>query len=114
MIIGSACHADSSLLIGEWQCKFEAKDAYSEYSVDGELTVNRDTTYRLLAKTSGPGLVDIGTWDLNGDELVLHREFHIASGIKEPSKRTTTHSIITLNNNNLAFTKGKGTLTCVK
>ena len=106
----SLCHADSSLLVGEWQCKFTSEII----DADEVFTVNQDATYKLVANVFGSEMVDIGKWSLNGNELTLHREIHITGGKEEPSDRTVTYSITKLDNNNLAFPKGKGNLTCTK
>jgi hypothetical protein len=110
LAISSVCHADSSLLIGEWQCKFTSEII----DADEVFTVNQDATYRLATNVMGAEMVDIGKWNLNGNELTLHREIHITRGKEEPSDRTVTYALTTLDNNNLVFQKGQGTLTCTK
>jgi hypothetical protein len=110
MAMSSVCLADNSLLIGEWQCKFTSEII----DADEVFTVNPDATYKLAVNLFGSELVDIGKWSVSGNELVLHREAHIAGGKKEPSDHTSTHSITTLENNKLVFTKGQGISTCTK
>jgi hypothetical protein len=104
------CHADSSLLIGEWQCKFTSEII----DADEVFTVNQDATYKLAANVMGTEMVDIGKWNLTGNELTLQRETHITRGKEEPSNRTVTYTLTKLDNNNLVFQKGQGTLTCTK
>jgi hypothetical protein len=110
MTISSVCHADSSLLVGEWQCKFES----DIIDADEVFTINQDATYKLVANVFGSELVDIGKWSLNDEELLLHREFHIAGGKKEPSDHTSSHAITTLESNRLVISKGQGISTCTK
>ncbi len=110
LVLASLCHANESLLIGQWQCHFtsEIMDA------DEVLTINADKSYQLEVSIYGSELVDIGAWQLHGDKLRVHRKTHIARGEKKASDHVFTYSIKQLDKGHLIFQKGKGVSTCTK
>ena len=97
-------------IAGSWKCHM-----FSEYAEqDSDFLFKPDSHYKKESNMFGSTHIELGSWEVKGNNLILERRKYIKNDKEQDSNQVFNQEIISLTNAELLFKNGSSKTTCKK